>query len=83
MEINKNIKRSLKYLKKYYEKNKFSIKKNNIFIHPFLLYIQKKYILNYIKFALLDAYLFTYNFKLIYDMLQKLMRGKMLIRLIL
>ena len=43
MDLNKNIQKSIKYLKKYSKKNKFNEKNTNNFIHVFLLYLQLKY----------------------------------------
>ena len=46
MDLTKNIQRSIKFLKKFSKKNKFSEKQNKNFIHVFLLYGQLKYNIN-------------------------------------
>ena len=47
MNIDKKIKKSIKYLQKYSKNNKFSSKETNNFIHIFLLYCQIKYNFNF------------------------------------
>ena len=47
MNIDKKIKKSIKYLQKYSKNNKFSSKETNNFIHIFLLYCQVKYNFNF------------------------------------
>ena len=46
-KLDKSILNSYKYLKKYTKKTKFNPKKNNNFIHLFLLYIQNKFNLKF------------------------------------
>lgn len=46
MDLNKNIQKSVKYLKKFCKKNKFDENNSNNFIYVFILYLQLKYKIN-------------------------------------